>query len=58
VSRMGEEAMAKVSGWREDWNRERRTEVRVRRLFSSWRGVVSKVEGLGRFFEEGGDLRE
>jgi hypothetical protein len=35
-SRMGEEAMAKVSGWRADWRVERRVEVRVRRLFSSW----------------------
>lgn len=32
----GEEARAKVSGWREDWRRERRMGVRVRRVFSSW----------------------
>jgi hypothetical protein len=43
-SRMGEEAMAKVSGWRADWRVERRVEVRVRRLFSSWRKVVSGIE--------------
>lgn len=34
-SRMGEEAMAKVSGWRDDWRVERRVEVRVQRFFSS-----------------------
>jgi hypothetical protein len=40
---MGEEARAKVSGWREDWKRERRRGVRVWRLFSSYGRVVSDV---------------
>ena len=39
ASRMGEEAMAKVSGWRAVLRVSRKTLVRVRRLFSSWPDV-------------------
>ena len=43
VSRMGEEAMAKVSGCRAVLRVSRKTRVRVRRLFSSWWSVSNDL---------------